>query len=87
MVFVTSLETEDEKSSREPRSWFQWSPPLVYQKYANRQESLGELWSESVFMGSVLDPPREAAKGFLNSSALLEDVLGSETHLQPNVPR
>lgn len=33
-------------------------------------------------MGSVLDLPSEAAKGFLNSSALLEEVLGSETRLQ-----
>lgn len=38
-------------------------------------------------MGSVLDSAGDAAKGFLNSSALLEEVLGSETHLQPNIPR
>lgn len=38
-------------------------------------------------MGSVLDPPSEAAKGFLNFAALVEEVLGSETHLQPNVLR
>lgn len=38
-------------------------------------------------MGSVLDPSSEAAKYFLNSSALLEEILGFETHLQPNVPR
>lgn len=38
-------------------------------------------------MGSVLDSPGNAAKGFLNSSALLEEVLGSDTYLQPNIPR
>lgn len=87
--FVTSPATEDEKPvSHEPRSWLGWSPPSVYQNHINRyEESLGGEWSGPVFMGSVLDPSSEAAKYFPNSSALLEEVLGFETHLQPNVPR
>lgn len=88
-VFVTSPATEDKKpASHQLCSWLWWSPPLVYQKHVNRhKESLGGEWSGPVFMGSVPDPPSEAAKGFLKPSALLEEVLGSETHLQPNIPR
>lgn len=38
-------------------------------------------------MESLLDPPSEAEKDFLNSSAILEEVLSSKTHLQSDIPR
>lgn len=38
-------------------------------------------------MESLLDPPREAENYFLSSSALLEEVLSSETRVQSDIPR